>query len=72
MNAKDQHKVIKFGFMIIRKEITHVVSHTYDRKIKYKSEEFTEWKTLEKDFESTAALERRMKELLKNPQVIED
>jgi len=72
MNAKDHFKLIKAGFTIIRKEVTHIVSHEYDRKIKAKDANQTEWHTLEKGFKTTAELDRKMKDLLKNNFVVED
>ena len=72
MNAKDQVKVLKAGFTIIRKEVTHVVGNMYKRKIKAKTKEQREWHTLEENFRSEFAINRRIKEMLENDSVIED
>lgn len=64
MNAKDQLKVTKSGFTIIRADFDNL-------RIKHKTG-FQDWSTLEKDFKSKAALQRRMKELLENEDIIED
>lgn len=72
MNASDQHKLVDAGFTIIRRE-DHLYGHL---RIKFKGTWGNvtryEWSTLEKDFETKAALERRMKELLKDPMIVED
>ena len=64
MTAKDQIKLIKKGFTIIRADMFRL-------EIKYKSDSHS-WKILEKGFTSKAAVERRMKELLENQSFIED
>ena len=69
MTAKDQLKVIKAGFTIIRKEGAETFS---GKKIKYKNKDQTEWAVLEKDFKSNAAMERKVKELLKVSTIVED
>lgn len=68
MDATNQQKIIAAGFKIIRPE-AHVQGQL---RIKSKGPGGHEWKTLEKGFESKAALERRMKELLKDPMIVQD
>ena len=59
MNLDSQNKVLKAGFMIIRKD-------DYPQpKIKYKQFGFPEWRT-------KAARDRRYKELLHDSSIIED
>lgn len=65
MTQKDQLKVINAGFTIIRADY-------FRMQIKYKNCMRTEWKALEKDFKTKIALETRMKELLEEPNIIED
>jgi hypothetical protein len=69
MNATDQQKLVRAGFTIIRKEIYNANKIL---RIKTKGSGSHEWKTMEKDFPSIAALERRMNELLKDEKTIED
>lgn len=64
MTQADQLKVLNAGFTIIRADLFRMA-------IKIKKSGF-DWRILEKGFASKAALERRMKELLKDPQTIED
>ena len=64
MNAKDQLKVTRSGFRIIRADYENM-------RIKHKTGE-QDWSTLEKDFKSKASLQRRMKEWLENELIIED
>ena len=68
MNAKNQVKVLNAGFTIIRKEVTHLT----EKRIKAKTKLQMEWHTLEKDFKSAAAMDRRVNELLENKKFIED
>lgn len=73
MNATNQQKLINAGFTIIRKEISTIGGDHHDNnRIKYKGTGSHEWKTLEKGFPTKAAIERRMKELLKDPKTVED
>lgn len=72
MQAKDQVKVLAFGFTIIRKEIREVSPGVMYRAIKAKTKNRPEWHVLAKDFETNAKLERRMTDLLRNPLIIED
>lgn len=65
MNLKSQAKVLRAGFMIIRKD------ESPQPKIKYKQFGLPEWRTLEK-FGTKAARDRRYKELLHNSTIIED
>jgi hypothetical protein len=65
MTAKDQLKLLKQGFMIIRKEETRLI-------IKAKSPTQTEWAVLRKGYKTKAALNRDMAELLKLDFTIED
>lgn len=64
MTQSDQIKVINAGFTIIRADM-------FRMSIKSKGGDF-EWRTFEKGFASKAAIQRRMKELLSNPKIIED
>jgi len=81
MDATNQEKILNAGFTIIRKEEgrqrrnegpAFIANNLMGGKIKYKNNEQREWKTLEKDFVSNAALDRRMKELLKDEKTVED
>jgi hypothetical protein len=65
MDATSQQKVIAAGFTIIRSD------DQPNPRIKVKDEHHREWATLEK-FETKAARDRRMEELLKSPHVITD
>lgn len=64
MTAKDHHKLTKKGFRIIRADI-----HNLKIKVKTGTQD---WSTLEKDFKTKAALQRRMKELLESQTTLED
>lgn len=64
MNAKDHLKLMKSGFSIIRADIFRL-------QIKIKSG-MQDYRILEKGFASKAAVERRMKELLKDDMTVED
>lgn len=65
MDLNSQNKVLKAGFMIIRKD-------DYPQpKIKYKQFGFPEWRTFEK-FTTKAARDRRFKDLLYDSSIIED
>lgn len=64
MTAKDQLKITKAGFTIIRADFANL-------RIKHKTG-LQEWSTLEKGFKSKAALQRRMKELLEMNLIVED
>ena len=66
MNGTDQKKVTAAGFTIIRKD------DTPSPRIKYKAKDIHEWQTLEKDFPSKAARDRRANDLLKISTIIED
>lgn len=68
MSGTDQTKLINAGFKIIRPE-DHMPGQL---RIKYKGDGGHEWKTLEKGFETKAALKRRMDELLRNPMIVQD
>lgn len=65
MNQRDQIKVINAGFTILRSEPQSL-------KIKFKDKENLNWRTLLGAFESKAALQRRMNELLQFSFTIED
>ena len=64
MNTNDQDKIIEAGFMIIRPDDYPNI------RIKYRVGNGA-WKTLEK-FDTKAARDRRLKELLKNILTIMD
>lgn len=65
MDLNSQNKVLKAGFMLIRK------GDQPQPRIKYKQFGFSDWRTLEK-FVTKAARDRRFKELLHNSTIIED
>jgi len=65
MSGKDQLKVIKAGFTIIRADQHNLL-------IKKKDNENTNWSTFVNGFPSKAALKRKMDELLKNSNYLED
>ncbi|ROH98307.1 hypothetical protein EGI16_21760 [Chryseobacterium sp. G0240] len=65
LHSRDVLKLLKKGFTIIRADNENL-------RIKHKSRTNTEWQTLEKGFESKAALRRKMDELLKLSTIIED
>lgn len=64
MNAKDHLKLMKSGFSIVRADMFRL-------QIKIKSG-MQDYRILEKGFASKAAVERRMKELLKDDMTVED
>lgn len=66
MNGNDQKKLIIAGFTIIRAD-----DHPTPR-IKIKDKKSYEWRTLESEFLSKAARDRKMSELLKLSTVIQD
>lgn len=62
-------KLIKAGFTVIRRfEYGPILI----KKAIIKQGNYIAWVTLEKDFPSRAALNRRMKELLKDQYTVED
>jgi len=65
MTAKDQLKVLRAGFIIIREDQINL-------SIKQKTAGKKDWHILTKDFKSKAALRRAMDELLISSKVIED
>ncbi|WP_395974215.1 hypothetical protein [Chryseobacterium cucumeris] len=65
MTQKDQVKVMRAGFKIIRADVQNLV-------IKFKDKDNLHWKTLQSDFKSKAALQRGMETLLKMQLFIED
>jgi hypothetical protein len=66
MDAKSQLKVIRAGFKIIRTDDQPSL------RIKVKKRGSHEWTTLEKNFPSKAARDRRFNELLEDKNVISD
>lgn len=67
MNANDQEKVCKSGFVIIRADDTR------GPKIKFKNQyNPRSWKTLRKDFRSKTQRDLYMKDLLELDDYIED
>lgn len=66
MNSKDQNKLLKAGYTILRRDDHPTV------RIKEKSQETQEWQTYEKDFKSKASRDRRMEELLEYVTILED
>ena len=65
MDQESQMKVAAAGFTILRQDDYPTP------RIKYKSKDQREWKTLEK-FETKAARDRRYKEFLKMSMIIND
>lgn len=65
MTAKDQVKVMRAGFTIIRADEHHL-------QLKFKDKNNLNWKVLRSDFTSKAALLREKKEFLKMNLFIED
>ena len=65
MTAKDQLKLLIAGFIIIRKDKPAM-------KIKYKSREHPEWRTLSGEYTSKASLQKEMDRLLKSSDIVED
>ncbi len=72
MTAKDHHKLLDAGFTIIREESRHISGFNYDMRIKAKTSERREWFTLEKDFPSRAAMDRRISNLLNEKMTVQD
>jgi hypothetical protein len=66
MLGRDQKKLTTAGYTLIRSD------DSPSPRIKYKDAKHHEWTTLQKDFESKAARDRRMDELLKDPMIIQD
>lgn len=66
MNSTDQKKLIIAGYTLIRKDDTPAP------RIKIRSAISFEWQTLEKDFASKAARDRRMEALLQSSTTLED
>ena len=66
MDANSQQKVMAKGFIILRSDDRPNI------RIKFKGPGTSEWSTFEKPFDSKAARDRRMKELLKKPNYIFD
>ncbi len=65
MTTKDQLKVIRAGFKIIR-------SDEHNLLIKFKDKHHSNWNVLSQGFKSKAELKRRMDELLKDVKTVED
>lgn len=65
LTSKDQLKLIRAGFTIIRRDYQRLA-------IKHKTKDVLHWKTLRGGFQSKAALDREMKELLEVSSIIED
>ena len=66
MDGDSRNKVMKAGFAIIRSD------DQPSPRIKIMVDSFGNWKTLERDFKSKAARDRRFKELLREDNVIND
>lgn len=67
MNAQDQRKLVRAGFTIIRKE-----SAFGRHRIKAKRNKKTEWCILHDNFESKAAMQRKVYELLRDDYTVQD
>ena len=66
LHSRDEQKVLKAGFTIIREDLTSLV-------IKYKDKTTPNWHNWESGFRSKAELRRRMDSLLKSfEKIIED
>lgn len=65
MTSKDQLKLLKAGFRIIR-------SDEHNLLIKFKDNEHLNWTVLKNGFVSKAALKREMEKLLNLSIIIED
>ncbi|MCZ2084136.1 MAG: hypothetical protein LC112_07660 [Flavobacteriales bacterium] len=65
MTQKDQEKIMRIGFQIIRRDYQNLL-------IKQKDAKNSNWHNLESGFASKAALDRRMKELLELDLIVED
>lgn len=66
MTLDGQTKVIRTGFRILRKKDYPEVS------IWYKDGSVRDWSKLKEVFPSKAARDRRFKEMLENPMILED
>lgn len=66
MNLRDQKKVIKAGFIIVRSD------DQPSPRIKVKDGKSSEWRTLGKPFPTKAARDRELNQLLKLATVIQD
>lgn len=64
LSNKDARKLIDKGFILIRPDYENL-------KIKHKTSDLS-WKTLEADFTSKAALNRKLDELLEKKNIIQD
>ena len=64
MTVKAELKLLNAGFIIIRKEEAAM-------KIKYKSREHPEWRTLSGEYTSKASLQKGIDHLLESPYVLE-
>jgi hypothetical protein len=65
MKAKDQLKLLRKGFKILREDKSNM-------GIKFKTLEFQEWRMLQKGFPSYAALRREMNRQLESDNVVEE
>lgn len=65
MTARDQYKLTKAGFTIIRIDFENL-------RIKSKGQGGHEWKTFENGFKNKTDLLKRMSTLLKSEYIIED
>lgn len=66
MNLRDQEKVIKAGFIIVRSD------DQPSPRIKVKDGKSSEWRTLNKPFPTKAARDRELSRLLALDMVIQD
>lgn len=76
MDLLDQGKLLDAGFMIIRSQRVYPVidKESYTHKAKFriicKSPRGREWHILEDDFKNQAKMIQRMKELLRDPMIV--
>lgn len=64
MTGKDQEKIRKLGVKILRRDYSKLL-------IKCKDKEHSDWIILEK-FNTKTAVDKKMREMLENPLIIED
>ena len=75
MDQSGHTKLLKAGFTIIRERTNYPVGGdlNYPRyDLVAKTPDQHEWHIIEKDLKSKAGRERRKKELLKDPKIVED
>lgn len=71
MTAKDQKKLLDAGFIILRRQVQHIISHDFSRKLFFKSKEHPNWCVVKKEFKSAAEMDRAINEMLKDKMTVE-